>query len=362
MKKLLIITGTRPEVIKMQPVFLALSSLPGLEVKWCHSGQHDSLANQLFTFFQITPDVVLTRPEGQGLSDLVAGMMHSCSQIMRETHYDMLLVHGDTSTTLAAALAAFYQDIPIGHVEAGLRSGKARDPFPEENNRCLVSALATRHYPPTARALANLLLARVPESAICLTGNTVVDAQAAVVQRFSIFPTTSTQPRLLVTTHRRENWLRLEEVCQSLLELCRRFVTLEVVFPLHPNPQTRDQVLHWLSGHARIQLCAPLDYLALQRALASATLVLTDSAGIQEEAMGFRTPCLILRDSTERQETIDMGMAELVGTDRQRIQTAASAWLSGQRTLPRQMANPFGNGCAAQRIRQDIAQFLGLAV
>lgn len=360
MKKLIIMTGTRPEIIKMVPLYQALSNLDKLDVTWCHSGQHDSLAQQLFSFFQISPDVILARPDAEDLSDLLAGLINNCSQVLQHQHYDMALVHGDTSTTLAATLAAFHRHIPVGHVEAGLRSGNLEHPFPEENNRRLVTGMASRHYPPTVRAQANLRLARVAESAICLSGNTIVDAQLALVRRFSIQPKATRLPRLLVTSHRRENWDRLPEICQSLLDLCQRYATLQVIFPVHPNPMVRETVYRWLSQHARICLSVPLDYLALQRELACASLVLTDSAGLQEEAAGFRTPCLILRDHTERMETIDAGIGELVGTDSQRIQSAAIAWLSGQKKMPDTLVNPFGQGNAAQRICQDIAGFLEL--
>lgn len=343
----------------MIPLYQALSSQSGLALSWCHSGQHDSLAQQLFSFFQITPDIILARPEAQDLSDLLAGLINNCRQVLQQ-HYDMALIHGDTSTTLAAALAAFHQHIPIGHVEAGLRSGHLENPFPEENNRRLVTCMASRHYPPTVRAHANLRLARVAETAICLSGNTCVDAQLALARRFSIQRQAPRQPRLLVTTHRRENWARLPEICQSLLDLCRRYENLQVIFPVHPNQMVRETVYRWLSQHARICLSLPLDYLALQRELACASLVLTDSAGLQEEAAGFGTPCLILREHTERMETMDAGIGELVGTDSLRIQAAAIAWLSGEKKIPANLVNPFGQGDAAQRIRQDIAGFLGL--
>lgn len=360
MKQLLILTGTRPEIIKMAPVHQELSTLPGLNVAWCHSGQHDIIAAQMFDFFGITPDIVLTRPAGNELADLLAGLVQGCNAVMGEQDWDMVLVHGDTSTTLAGALAAFYRHVPVGHVEAGLRSGQLEEPFPEESNRKLVASLATRHYAPTPRALANLRTEHVAAHDILLTGNTVVDAQQLLARHYGIRRAPARFPRLLVTAHRRENWPYLTNICEALLALCRHYPALEAVFPLHPNPLVR-QIVHPLLDHEpRICLTAPLDYVALQQELAQATLVLTDSGGIQEEAAGFRVPCLVLRDTTERPEAIEAGMADLVGIDPARILAAARVWIEGERRIDPGTANPFGDGHAARRIRQDVADFLDL--
>ncbi|MBP8812616.1 MAG: UDP-N-acetylglucosamine 2-epimerase (non-hydrolyzing) [Laribacter sp.] len=360
MKQLLILTGTRPEIIKMAPVHQELSTLPGLNVAWCHSGQHDIIAAQMFDFFGITPDIVLTRPAGNELADLLAGLVQGCNAVMGEQDWDMVLVHGDTSTTLAGALAAFYRHVPVGHVEAGLRSGQLEEPFPEESNRKLVASLATRHYAPTPRALANLRTEHVATHDILLTGNTVVDAQQLLARHYGIRRAPARFPRLLVTAHRRENWPYLTNICEALLALCRHYPALEAVFPLHPNPLVR-QIVHPLLDHEpRICLTAPLDYVALQQELAQATLVLTDSGGIQEEAAGFRVPCLVLRDTTERPEAIEAGMADLVGIDPARILAAARVWIEGERRIDPGTANPFGDGHAARRIRQDVADFLDL--
>ena len=360
MKQLLILTGTRPEIIKMAPVYRELSTLPDLNVAWCHSGQHDIIAAQMFDFFGITPDIVLTRPAGHALADLLAGLLQGCDAVLAGQDWDMVLVHGDTSTTLAGALAAFYRHVPVGHVEAGLRSGHPGEPFPEESNRRLVAGVANRHYAPTPRALANLRAERITPGTIRLTGNTIVDAQQALARHYGIRRAPARTPRLLVTAHRRENWPYLANICEALLALCRHYPVLEAVFPLHPNPLVR-QIVHPLLDHEpRISLTAPLDYIALQQELAQATLVLTDSGGIQEEAAGFRVPCLVLRDTTERPEAIEAGMADLVGVDPARILAAARAWIEGERRIDPGSANPFGDGRAARRIRQDVADFLDL--
>ncbi|MDD1781036.1 UDP-N-acetylglucosamine 2-epimerase (non-hydrolyzing) [Enterovibrio sp. ZSDZ35] len=349
----LIVTGTRPEVIKMAPVYHALKN-NDVSVRWCHSGQHDTLADQAFKHFDISPDITLQRPKADDLSSLCAGLLAQLSTVISEEKPTCVLVHGDTSSTLAAAQAAFYHQIPIiAHVEAGLRSGNLFHPFPEEANRKQVATIASRHYPPTPRALTALLAENVNPDQILTTGNTVIDAQHYLIKQNKV-----AQPEdkhlVLVTAHRRENWENLPVICGAVNSLAKQRPDLTFIFATHPNPAVLSQVKQHLSTRDNIQLSEPMGYLELQQTLANAALVLTDSGGIQEEAPTYRVPVVVLRETTERPEACDIGIAILAGAaNTQRILTAAQELLDRQSSF---FVNPFGDGTAAEAIAKDIKE------
>lgn len=340
----------------MAPVFLALAQESSqITLIWCHTGQHDEVATEMFRQFDIEPTIVLDRPMGDGLSNLVGGLIRSIDSILDWHKPDVVFVHGDTSSTLAAAMASFYRRIPVAHVEAGLRSGDLDNPYPEESNRRFVGMLACRHYAPTARAASNLIREGVNQDAIIVTGNTVVDAQNHIAEKFEIIP--KIRRKVLVTMHRRENWPKLEKLCGVLGSLAADYPHLNFVLPVHPNPAVSSIVIGVLSGIPNVELCEPLGYLELQRCLSESALAITDSGGIQEEAPGFCVPCIVLRETTERPEAIESGLATLVGTDRDLILSEVDRWLN---TEYLKTPNPFGDGLAAIRICDDVLGLLGI--
>jgi len=356
LKTILFITGTRPEIIKMAPVYLKLTEQkPCINLLWCHTGQHGKVAREMFAQFDIKPDVILDRPPGEGLSDLLGGLVQSIDNILDWRQPHLVLVHGDTSSTLAAALAAFYRRIPIAHVEAGLRSGDLENPYPEESNRRIVGMLASRHYAPTPRAAANLLREGACRHTITITGNTVVDAQKLIARQMALCD--QRRNKVLVTMHRRENWPKIQLLCEVIRGLAYEYPALEFVLPVHPNPAVSSVVLDTLADIPNVVLSRPLGYLELQRCLSQAVLAITDSGGIQEEAPGFNVPCVVLRQTTERPEAIESGQAVLAGTDASVIEEQVRYWLAQPL---RSMENPFGDGQAATRIWEDIKTFLAL--
>ena len=355
---MLIITGTRPEIIKMAPVYHALK-LSSLDVRWCHTGQHDSLATQTFSVFEIKPDVFLTRPAGSTLTQLVAGLMCQLESVLEDIQYSGVLVHGDTSSTFASALMAFYKKTPIiAHIEAGLRSGNMHHPFPEESNRTLVASLATRHYAPTVRAAEALKAEGVGEHQILVTGNTAIDAQHYLLKRNLIDITE--EFHVLVTAHRRENWPYIGVICDAVKTLAAQHPSLRFTFAVHPNPSVKRAVMTALADHPHIRVVPPLDYFALQQCMAKSCLILTDSGGIQEEAPTFGIRTVVLRETTERPEALNNGLSCLVGSsDISRIVAGANDMLSkGREPYP---WNPFGKGEAALMITSDLEVIFGTA-
>jgi len=354
--KVVAILGTRPEVIKLAPVISELRRTPGTETVVVASGQHRELLEQMLAQFEITPDIDLAvmHPE-QRLHDLTADLVRGLGQTLTEIRPDWVLVQGDTSTTLCGALAAFYEAVPVAHVEAGLRSGDDAAPFPEEANRKLVARLASLHLCPTPGSAANLLAEAVPGDRVLVTGNTVIDALLWAVERARLAPppVPRTRPRrILLTVHRRENHgPALAEVCSAVRRLARRRDT-EIVFPVHHNPAVRDVVLPRLAGVEGVHLCEPLDYLSLVGLLDSCDLVLTDSGGLQEEAPALGKPVLVLRETTERPEAVDAGVARLVGTDQDAIVGFAETLLDDPEAYAAMAhpENPFGDGQASRRI------------
>jgi UDP-N-acetylglucosamine 2-epimerase (non-hydrolysing) len=332
------------------------------------TAQHREMLDQVLRLFAIAPDrdLDIMLPE-QSLFDITTRALAGLDPVLAEIRPDMVLVQGDASSTMLGALAAFYHKIPIGHVEAGLRTGDKYRPFPEEMNRRVTSSLADLHFPPTAQAKANLMREGVPAGAVFVTGNTVIDALQEIVRRPDVTPPANTPPMdgrrvLLVTTHRRENWGEpLRQVYLALLDLLDRFDDLIVVFSLHRNPAVRRVAMDVLGRHPRVHMIDPPDYGPWVRLMARAYLILTDSGGIQEEAPALGVPALVAREVTERPEGVDAGTVELVGTSRERIVERASRLLSDPAARAQMAAvrNPYGDGRAAPRIVDAMRLWFG---
>ena len=354
------LAGTRPEAVKLAPVAIALADHPVLCPVLVHSGQHGDMVRQALRPFGLVPDVELAVERGGGSqAELTAALLPALDEAMAQIRPAAVLVQGDTTTTLAGALAAFWRGIHIVHLEAGLRTGELHAPFPEEGNRQMVSRLASLHLAPSQAAADALNRESVSRGEIVITGNTVVDA----VRHIALADLPPSSPALaalereldatgnrlvLVTVHRRESWgAPLDEVLAAVREMARRHADISVLLPCHPNPAVRGQVMDALSGRARVHVTDPLDYPDLIRALRRAALVLTDSGGIQEEAPSFGVPVLVLRTATERMEAVRAGCAWLVGTDAVRIVAAGDRLLGKRLRLPIGH-NPFGDGKAAQ--------------
>lgn len=349
----------------MAPVVQALQADPRYEVRLCVTAQHRSMLDQVLRLFDLKPDddLDLMRP-GQDLTDITSNVLLGLRPILKDWKPDRVLVHGDTTTTLAASLAAYYERIEIGHVEAGLRTHQRYAPWPEEINRQLTAALASVHFAPTPRAQANLLREGVSPDAIHVTGNTVIDALLDVVGRIerdaslrhqldSQLPALDFSRRLiLVTGHRRENFGQgFENICYALREIATT-QNVEVVYPVHLNPHVQEPVRRILANCEQVHLIDPLDYLPFVRLMSRAHLVITDSGGIQEEAPSLGKPVLVMRDTTERPEAVDAGTVRLVGTDAARIVEATTRLLldeSEYQAMSR-AHNPYGDGQAARRI------------
>ncbi|MGI8559980.1 MAG: non-hydrolyzing UDP-N-acetylglucosamine 2-epimerase [Luteimonas sp.] len=372
-KSVAVVFGTRPEAIKMMPVVAALRATPGIHTRVIVTAQHREMLDQVLELFDVTPDddLDLMTP-GQGLPDLFGRILVGMTDALQRERPDLVLVHGDTSTTLATALAAFYGRIPVGHVEAGLRTGDLDAPWPEEANRRLTAPLSTLHFAPTQTARQNLLAEGLPDASITVTGNTVIDALLAVVERVRTTPglaarlaarfafLDSGKRLVLVTGHRRENFGRgFEEICVALHELSKRG-DVQVVYPVHLNPNVQEPVNRLLSTSGDVHLIPPQDYLPFVYLMMRAHLILTDSGGIQEEAPSLGKPVLVMRETTERPEAVAAGTVRLVGTDRTRILSEARRLLDDE-AAHQSMAratNPYGDGAAAARIANVVAAYL----
>jgi UDP-N-acetylglucosamine 2-epimerase (non-hydrolysing) len=370
MEQVLLLVGTRPEAVKAAPVALRLAEHQRLRPLIVHSGQHAAMVEQALAPFGLRPDerLSITRQNG-GQAELFASLLPALDALLDRRRPAAVLVQGDTSTALAGALAAFWRQIPVVHLEAGLRTGDLAAPFPEEANRQLVARIAALHLAPTATAAAALRDETLCGGPIVVTGNTVVDAalriaaldapvenpDLAAVER----DLTAHGGRLvLVTAHRRESWgAPLDEVLGAVATLARQHPEVRVLLPMHPNPAVRAQVVAALGGHPRVTLTEPLAYPDLVRVLRRAALVLTDSGGIQEEAPSFGVPVLVLREVTERMEAVRAGCAWLVGTDRTRILVEANEMLRTSLRVPPHN-NPFGDGNAATRVCEAITALL----
>jgi UDP-N-acetylglucosamine 2-epimerase (non-hydrolysing) len=355
--RVLVLYGTRPEAIKMAPVVAAIRRRPEhLQALVCTTAQHREMVDQVQELFGLVPDLDLDlMAPRQSLNGLLARAVAALDEVLAERRPDWVLVQGDTTTALAGALAAFHRRVPVGHVEAGLRTGDLGQPFPEEANRRLVDVVAAAAFAPTERARRALLVEGVAPERVFLTGNTVVDALLDVAPRLP--PGAGGGDSVLVTVHRRESFgAPLREVFAALRELAERFPAVRFVFPVHPNPEVREVARERLSGLPNLELHEAFDYRELLVRLRDCRLVLTDSGGLQEEAPTFGKPVLVLREATERPEGVEAGLATLVGTDRSRIVAAAARLLEGPPPSPAPgAANPYGDGRAAERIAGVLA-------
>ena len=363
MQKILIVSGTRPEIIKLAPLYHALRTAAWAEVKWLHTGQHDEMARQILGCFDIAPDITLTRV-GTSLLDFGMGCREQLESVMTQQDWALVIVQGDTESAFQGSLSAFYNRIPVAHVEAGLRTYNLNRPFPEEGLRQMISRLTRFHFPPTQRARAALEAEGIADSYIYLTGNTVIDAQQWTRAHRGVKRNVTGRGHLLVTAHRRENWGHdMAEICHAIADLAGQQPGLQILFPVHLNPVVQGPVTEILKGIPNVTLTAPLDYTEMQQALADAWLVLTDSGGLQEEAPTFGVPVLVLREETERPEAVDAGCALLIGPTRLAIVSEVARLSKDSAAYQRmsQAGNPFGDGTASQQIVQALAKSLAPA-
>ncbi len=368
--KVLVVLGTRPEAIKMAPVIQELSSHPRhFQLCTCATAQHREMLDQVLRLFDIVPDIDLDLMQpGQTPTQVAARVLTGMEQVLQEEKPDWVLVQGDTTTVMAAAIAAHYRRVRIGHVEAGLRTGDRWNPFPEEMNRVLADQLSDLCFAPTPRARENLVHEGIAEKRVIVTGNTVVDALLWVASRpfdggglpFDLAEFQGSRRLVLVTAHRRESFGEpLENICRALRQIAAYGAgDLQIVYPVHPNPQVREPVYRLLDGVPGITLLPPADYLTLVQLMKHSSLILTDSGGIQEEAPSLGVPVLVLREVTERPEAVEAGVARVVGTDAEKI-VAESVRLLQDSQAHAAMAravNPYGDGHAAERIARALVE------
>lgn len=367
MKKVLLVFGTRPEAIKMAPLAIALKALnEEFETKVCVTGQHREMLDQVLSLFELEPDfdLNLMKP-GQTLADITSGVLKGLNEVFDTWLPDVILVHGDTATTFAASLAAYYHKVQVGHVEAGLRTGDIYSPWPEEANRQLTSVLTQYHFAPTQNSYDNLIKENIDATNIVITGNTVIDAlltvkekvetdqemQARFAQQFDFLD--ASKKLILVTGHRRENFGQgFEDICLALANIAQKNPEVQIVYPVHLNPNVQKPVNELLSGIDNIKLIEPQDYLPFVYLMNKSYLILTDSGGIQEEAPSLGKPVLVMRDTTERPEAVSAGTVKLVGTDPVVIEDSVMELLENE-DLYKKMTeahNPYGDGTACQQI------------
>ncbi len=370
MKKIMFVFGTRPEAIKMAPLVKAMEQAEDLEPLVVVTAQHREMLDQVLELFDVHPsyDLNLMKPQ-QTLTDITAGVLRGIERIVIKEKPDIVLVHGDTTTTFAGALASFYQQVPVGHVEAGLRSGNMYSPFPEEANRKLTGAMATVHFAPTPQARANLLHEGVNPDAIYTTGNTVIDALMMTVKQDYVFDDELSRMlaapgrKVLLTTHRRENLGQpMVQIFRAIRQLHERFTDVNFYFPMHKNPRVRALAKEALEELERVHLFEPLDYAPFANLVGRMDLVLTDSGGLQEEAPALGKPVLVLRDTTERPEAVDAGTVKLVGSDTQLIvDTVSTLFTDADAYAEMEHAvNPYGDGHACARIIAALRYYFGL--
>lgn len=377
MKKILFIFGTRPEAIKMAPVVMGLAALPKeFDSRICVTAQHRQMLDQVLDFFEIKPayDLNLMKP-GQDLFDITCGVLRGIQKVLHELQPDLVLVHGDTTTSMAASLAAFYLRMRVGHVEAGLRTWDKNAPFPEEVNRKMTGALADLHFAPTETARQNLLREGVNDKTIYVTGNTVVDALHHTTRRITEdsrlhnelgkkFSFLAEDRRLiLVTGHRRENFGEgFENICNALTDIAEKAADVEILYPVHLNPNVREPVDRLLRQRrlTNVHLIEPVDYLPFVYLMNRSYLIITDSGGVQEEAPSLGKPVLVMRETTERPEALDAGTVRLVGTDRQLIVSSAMELLSNPAAYGQMSRahNPYGDGRAVERIVDVLKRYV----
>lgn len=372
-KKIMVIFGTRPEAIKMAPVVLGLKKDSCFKTLVCVTGQHREMLDQVLSLFRLVPDYDLNLMKSdQTLIDIFAALMTALKGVFSLEKPDMILVHGDTATTFAASLAAYFLKIKIGHVEAGLRTGNMYAPWPEEGNRKLTGALADIHFAPTVAAQENLISEGTDPSTIHVTGNTVIDALLYILEKDSSSNNTISkmieissglnlqEKYILITAHRRENLGDgLQNICSAIIQLANRFQNYQFAFPVHLNPNVRDTVYQKLGGLQNVCLFDPVDYRGMVHLMANCKLILTDSGGIQEEAPTLGKPVLVMRNTSERPEAIKSGTAKLVGTDVNEIVNTVAELLS-DKIVYNEMAtvkNPYGDGEAVQRITVALQKY-----
>lgn len=369
-KKVLIVFGTRPEAIKMAPLVHALKADARFEAKVCVTAQHREMLDQVLALFEIRPDYDLDiMKQGQSLNDITTAILSGIKPVLEEFKADVVLVHGDTATTFATALAAYYQRISVGHVEAGLRTGNIYSPWPEEANRKLTGVLTRYHFAPTETSKANLLAENIPSDQVVVTGNTVIDALFWVRDKInedselnselaSHYPMLDSSKRMiLVTGHRRESFGGgFERICEALRRIAVEFPDCQVIYPVHLNPNVQVPVNRLLKDVDNIHLIPPQDYLPFVYLMTQATLILTDSGGIQEEAPSLGKPVLVMRETTERPEAVRAGTVKLVGTDVEKIFNEVKCLLNDAVAYQRmtQAHNPYGDGHACQRILAEL--------
>lgn len=364
--KVLTVFGTRPEAIKMAPLALELAADPRFNAKVCVTAQHREMLDQVLNLFELTPDydLNLMKP-GQDLTDITTGILQGIKPVLAEFKPDIVLVHGDTATTFATTLACYYQQIPVGHVEAGLRTGNIYSPWPEEANRKLTGALATKHFAPTSTSQQNLLNEGIDPASIWVTGNTVIDALLEVVKKLNSqndlarelnqrFPfLADEQHMILVTGHRRESFGGgFERICEALALTAKQHPNVHIVYPVHLNPNVQEPVNRLLNNYNNIHLIEPQDYLPFVYLMNRAHIILTDSGGIQEEAPSLGKPVLVMRDTTERPEAIEAGTVKLVGTAVDAITKELNTLLTDKAAYQAMSYahNPYGDGKACKRI------------
>ncbi len=369
MKRVMAVFGTRPEAIKMAPVVLALKANGAFDVKVCITGQHRGMLDQVLAIFGIIPDFDLNvmTPE-QDLTDITSGVLAGMRDVFRAWRPEWTLVHGDTTTTLSASLASFYNHIPVAHIEAGLRTHNKYSPWPEEINRHITGVLTTLHFAPTAAARQNLIDEGIAPAQIEVTGNTVIDALLGAIEKMKSNPPLTEQYKkrfsfldaskklVLVTGHRRENFGGgFQRICAALARLSERG-DVEILYPVHLNPNVRQPVNELLGGRKNIHLTEPLDYLLFIYLMERSHLIITDSGGVQEEAPSLGKPVLVTRDTTERPEAVDAGTVRLVGTDTDRIFRDASILIEDQAEYEKMahLHNPYGDGLASNRITKRL--------
>ncbi len=373
-KRIMLVFGTRPEAIKMAPVIKALEAKGCFDLSVCVTGQHREMLDQVLTLFKIKPDFDLNlMSANQSLSELTQRILLGMNDVLTRWKPDLLLVHGDTSTTMGASLSAYYHQISVGHVEAGLRTGNIYSPWPEEINRKIVGAIAAFHFAPTPSARDNLLKESIADNSIFITGNTVIDSLLAVKSLIlgdpsleselkERFPFLESEKKvILVTGHRRENFGDgFEKICDALLTIASDPQVL-IVYPVHLNPNVQDPVNRFLINSNNIKLISPLEYVPFVYLMMRSTLILTDSGGVQEEAPSLGKPVLVMRDTTERPEAITAGVAKLVGTSVEALVREVRTLLSNTNHYNKmaEAGNPYGDGKAAERIASIISELIG---
>lgn len=372
MLKTLCVFGTRPEAIKMAPVAIVLGNDPSVDAKICVTGQHREMLDQVLNLFDLVPDFDLNiMKPSQDLTDVTVRILEGLRGVFAEFVPDVVLVHGDTATTFAASLAAYYHRIPVAHVEAGLRTGDIYSPWPEEGNRKLTGALANLHFAPTQTSQANLLREGVPEQNVLVTGNTVIDALMMVIDRLktderlregAAKPSSFISPErriVLVTGHRRESFGDgFERICKALAHIANTHKDVDIIYPMHLNPNVREPVNRVLKDIKNVHLIEPLDYLPFVYLMEKSYLILTDSGGIQEEAPSLGKPVLVMRDTTERPEALEAGTVKLVGTDVETMIAEVDELLNSQSAYEKMSFahNPYGDGKASHRIVETLRQ------